>query len=525
MTKRSGLKCVLLAVVLFLTSCTALNGTATGGEQGGGGDGQGDSGNSGESGIPSELISETDSSVTVAAVASGLDPERTLISTQFDCFLYSQLDIREPAYTLQVDGSTFSIQQFEGTDVQSGSISQLETRKFYDDEVAFSGGPFDQAEAKVRFDSYGQEFSADITNSQGRLEPLSCYQSGAKSERERAAILANVPEPGTFICVSPEDNTSHELTIASDLTYTTPAGGGTFIFSELLEKSSKLGFAGGPLDGERTSYSEDPDTGVQSFSLTTSTGFLTTVASELRFVCSKTREPRPFKVYGSAAAPTPPTPSQKLTGLYYVADILVSPNESGANASYYSFSENGYIYRGTPTATSGDCSRTAPNGLPYCRSYTIEGGEIVLGPEPFEPAEEPARLPIEVNGDAPIRIDGKEMQPVTAVDPAGVVGIWENNSFSSSGFGTATSSKRQYAFDSSGIFAVDVTSLSTSDLDTGLGRSLGSINTGSNQRGTYQVDGNRLILTFESGTVETRFLFLSNTGGLAIEGILFLKVG
>ena len=464
--------------------------------------------------VPEAYISYQDGSATVAAVRSGVDVDTHLIDTTFSCYDEDATDIATPYLSFTVTGSTFV------STLGNGTINYEPERG----DFILSGGGFDNEDnVYLRFDSYGQSFTADAEDAD-----VVCFQAGASQERAVHQFLLNTPELGDYTCTEVETNEQHTLRFSEGGQYQTSAGAGLYDLSELVDSSSsQIDFRQGPLDGEDVSYREDPDTGRQEFrfSNTEVFGLAAGSSSSLTFVCARVREPRPYTQYGFAAATAVSTPNTTLNGPYFYNDIVTSTNHSYLYAGYYNFRSDGFLRREYPGAIPDDCNRTAPNGLNYCDSYLVDGGELYV----YEPNGRQIDVDsIQVDGSGTVTsISGDATEPVTASDASYIEGTFYNNEFRQSGctgvgFCSSSYNERTYIFALDGRFVYFTSGQNISSAEFTDVSSFVLGNSSNDSTGFYEIRGNRLLLQFLDGTLENRFIYRISDGDLAVDGLLFL---
>jgi len=506
---------VRLGYLCLFSALFVLAGCSGGGSSGGEAMGDGPAGDDpvasalGPIEVPEALISTTDSSATVAGVSSGINPDDRLFTDTFICFDESATTTIAPDLIMNVSGTSYVT--VEG----SGTIT------FNDDrDIQFVGGPLDDEAAYVNFDEYGQKFQVDY----GRLE-LECFQKGSSVERATHQFKLNTPELTSFDCRDVQSSDSETLSFSFGGGYSTSAGSGTYTIGDRIDRrSSRLEFIDGPLDSQGAWYSEDPDTGRQSFRLSEVRGIGIAVgaSSTLTYVCGRNRAPRPFKQYGSAPAIPVATPSVGLSGFYYAADI----STSYLRADFYHFGPDGFVKRDAPGVVGDDCTRTAPNGLNYCESYQVAGDQLIIRDSTgLAERERTMSLVRSANGQI-TAIDGVGAEPVVAVSPLVLDDVWSNNSYSSSGcfgggFCSYSYTERVLRFSATGRFIKQNSGQSGSDLTTALG-STSAFSTSSNDvTGSYTIAGNRLTLNYDNGNAESQFIFKTSGGSLVIDNLLY----
>ena len=477
------------------------------------GDAGGASGLSGIN-VPTEYISNFDSSATVEAIRAGLSPGLQLIDTTFSCYNVDTVDYSQPYTTFTVSGTTY-------TSTQGNGLIDYDPR--YGD-FTLDGGAFDGEDfVYLSFDQWGQEFDIEVGNNE-----YTCFQHGSSLERGFHRFLLNTPELTEYTCRHVTSNDEQIVRFSAGGQYATARGTGRYVYRDIIDSSSsKIDFIGGPLDDETVTYREDPSTGRQEFRIseTQAFGIAVGASSTLTYVCGRLRTPRPYKQYGIAAATPVAAPSVPLSGLYYVQDILTSSTDSHLWADYYHFRSDGYVNRRTPSVIGDDCDRTRPNGLNYCMSYTVEGDRLKVTSHRGGTFESP-KINLGPNNSI-VTINSAYTEAITPSPSTHINGIWLNNRYTSNGCivldnCTYSYSETVYRMNTDGQFLRVRSGYGGSTVSLGLGSTSAFSNSSNDSQGYYEIQGNRLLLSFANGDVENLFIYQLSNGDLAIGGSLFI---
>jgi len=410
---------------------------------------------------------------------------------------------------MRVDGNRYS------SSSGNGRITYFDDAR----DVQFSGGPLDGQNAWIYFDEFGQTFE---------LRSRLCFQHGSSLERGFNRFLLNTPELTDYFCRHVASNDEQVLTFLPNGRYRTSTGSGRFSYSEIIaDQSSKIEFDGGPLNAQQASYTENPITGRQEFNLTATRTFGANVAASTSttYVCARNRTPRPYKQYGFAAASRPTPPAVLLSGSYYVADIKISASSTSLNADYYQFTTTGFVTRFVPHPNGHDCNRTAPNGLNYCESYMVQGGNVLItNPE----NNRTQTFSYTQDGRGTLTQIGGDTAEVLRSAPPTLNGAWSTARFSSSGgcIGSgcsAYSANGLYLFTSNNRFLSRNSSLSTSEISNALGTTSTTGGSSNENVGQYEIRGNRLLLSYDNGKFQNRFLHYTGDENLAIDNLLYTR--
>ena len=509
----SGTRARTLASAAALALGGGLLGTGCSGGGGGGGGGGGTGvALDGAAAVDPRYVSTIDSSATANAVAAGIDPRFEFLPATFDCHDEADADLSAPDLQVAFSG--------DGRYAAPGGEGRVTVA---DDEVEpdayrqFRGGPFDGERTYLGFDEFGQSFALDADGAEYR-----CYQEGASAARAQLLAYLATPRPGDYRCRTP-DGASATLVLGADATYAVDGEIGSWALEDVVgNDSGRVEFAGGPLDGERARYAEEPGDGYRGFDVTTSRSFgplgLAGGSSELSLTCESLGQPVVMPLYGPAPAPVlsvPPGSGTRPSGFWWYDDVLISVNDSHAEVRHLLLRTDGYAYAGTPTEAGVDCSRTSPNGLPFCDAYAIgDDGALRL----YRPYGEVDELAVTFAGGADggtlATIEDETARPVRAVDPARLVGEHENLDYFQSGctglgYCSHGLTTRDLGLADNGRFFFSRSSDGGSSFDGGAYGGPSTYAVGSSSAGnvgSWSVAGNVLTLAYDSGRTVRHFV-------------------
>ncbi len=461
-------------------------------------------------------VSSANPLVTIAAIETGLNPETTLIPTDFYCYFKEQQDLDKPAVTLRVKNRSLTILTAE----KKMSATFRPGRE--EGDILIKEGSGETHEGYLKFTSFGQELS---------FGEMVCYQRGASHESLQHRFLLNTPDTGTFNCntsVASAKNTSVELLPNKQYNVSGKTGSYEYTFAA-FDNSSAIGFVSGPLMGAQADYYEDPDSGTQALVFEESSrrqyfGAATSSRSTTAF-CTRQSEPRPYKLYGVDKAPQPIAPKQALQGLYLIDESELSGMSRSDAAQYIEFDSSGYLRIGMPIEGGTDCTLTQPSGMPLCSQYDFDGKTISL----TRPWGKVYSLPVSYARDDTLeRVGEFKVELAAPVDPADVIGTWDSQEVSSggiaycaAGFCSGSIQDRLFRFKKDGtyLFSSGGESYSSGNLD--------SVSTYANSSdsdqssGTYRVDGNRIELVDNGGRRTVLPIVLTKRGWLAVGEIQY----
>ncbi|MEE9322206.1 MAG: hypothetical protein V3U76_17340 [Granulosicoccus sp.] len=460
-------------------------------------------------------ISQQDTSATLNAVAAGINPKYDFIPDTFNCYDEEDNHYGSPDLVVQIAANnTYA------TNEGSGRFALKEGEQPPSNYYQFDGGPFGGDFFYLQFNNFGQAFNVDYGSSE-----LNCFQAGAREEQELTQFVLNTPVEGEYSCRDVATGNSIAFVLFANNQYQIGGQTGNLIVTSITSRSaSRFDFESGPLAGERAWYREEAESGYRSFSMSTTDhfGLGLNSTSQLSMICESFGTPVSFKEYGASPAPALPTPAHSLSGLYYQDNIVTTAQYSDFYSRFYFFEPGGYVHEGTPHTSGIDCSRTKPNGLPYCNAYNLQGNEIQI----YSTAGLIDTLPIETNGNSVASINSETTYPVQATPAGFIVGNWESLSFYQVGcLGASCSSsftEYDFTFSGDGRFVKNTKSESYNSLETAISTSTVSGFSDSSLVGQYSVTGNQLQLTYDNGRTTRHFVYLPREGFLAIDNLLYL---
>lgn len=441
---------------------------------------------------------------TVTFVASGRDPEKEPIPDEFHCYA-------------EVRGSDFSrspltLQILEGRQYRLGAGDQvLGTGRFTPvretlNKLRWDSGPLAGTDAAyLNFGDHGQSVSLQNVGPEDRETDFECYQRGPREAYTRLTFGLRTPKAGKYACVliNTEGKTGPPLEILPGNRYRVGGQEGQYrldILSDQNEDTGDLDFVSGP-------WAED-----SGFYREAGNGRRTLTVSR-RAECSVAAKPTPLPRYGKAKAPAPPAGSGGLTGAYASWTSDPFGHCGGLCWSFYVFFKNGYVYTDDPETglEDADCTRTHPNGLPVCQTYTLKNGQLNIG------TGEPEALRKKPDGD--YALGGTTLTAIRPVAGLKLSGEYRSFSASSSLSGmTSSFSEAFLRFTPDGRFSREASggfSATFTDTGTASGTTTGGVSGSSNRKnsGTYRFVGSSVEFRYGDGTVERYFAFLPDTQG------------
>ena len=440
-------------------------------------------------------------------VAAGVNPEETFVQDEFHCYNTNRTTYSQPSLVVQFPAPGQYLSSY------GGGTYTLSTDT-YSPEITWLSGPFKEADGSLSFGDVGQSFSLGSVMLGSASYSFGCYQQGSS---ERAALVMfrlKTPQPGTYTCRDAETGEAQALELLSGGQYSVGGTSGTYSVSGVMNDydSSQIDWLTGPFAAQSSTYVEEPDNGFRSFDLSLSSGkgypgFVYS-SSELSLSCESLGEPVSFETYGEGAAPPAPPTEKALDGLFYRYEFVSRGTFSASEPHFYRFFPNGYVFSGTPEGDPADidCTRTKPNGAPFCDTYAVSNGLIRIGdadPEPFS-----------LDGAVPV-ISGEALTPVAANTVTSLDGLFWANAGSSFGFcgpySTCSSSYSEwnYDFKPDNTFTYASSSQSLSSISSALGDTYASAYGGSDDAGTYTIQGNVIEFRFGNGKVERDFITVS----------------
>ena len=445
-------------------------------------------------------------------VAAGINPETQIIPTEFRCYDEALNDTRRPHLILQFPSAGQYLSSYGG-----GSYS-LEDRESYPD-IEWLSGPLAEARSSLSFDEYGQSFYLSGVELGDESYDYQCFQQGASEERAKIDFRLKTPQAGAYTCRVPQTGEIQRLELANG-SYTIGEQTGTYTVSEVVENggSSRIDWLTGPFAEERSFYSEEMDTGFRDFSLsiTESAAYVTGFAyssSELALICEGVGEPVSYPKYGDELAPQAPATAQAVNGFYYTYEGQYTGTTYGYQPEFYRFFPDGYVFVGIPEAgdpSQIDCTRTLPNGAPFCGTYNVQANTIYI-----TYGGEKAALSFMMNG-ASLVIDGVEFIPVTPNSLTSLNGLYWANYFNQVGFcgpySFCSSTYLEWTFDfkPNGTFLYYDESQNLASMDTAIGSTNTSGFGNTSNAGSYSLGPYSIDLRFQNGRTEKHFFFVED---------------
>ena len=479
---------------------------------------------------PGRTVSSVPSIDFPTARKKGLNPDDDLLPDSFDCYFvgeYSGRDVRAmsptPDARIQVSaGGTYAFN--DGAAKASGRWTV--TKEDGKTKSVGLDGPLVAKSIYVNGNDNGQEFSATHAATERGVR---CYQNGPSAELLRLELTKKRIGTESLTCQDARDGTPYKLTFGNGM-YSTPKGSGhvRLGFSGTSSGWQGLaGFTGGPFDLSTGSMDED-DAGNRTLTIseknTERRGYwYTSTTTTPIALCRAKVTPKPTPLYGRNAAPK--------TGMKGGPDgLFVSlqnhPYTSGTlflqsyGLELGVFRPDGYTLDDIDPSDLGglpDCTRTRPNGDPFCDRYELKGGKLRTqdsdgdwsDPEAYKATSEGFKL-----GDT-------SYSRVLPLKPADLAGVFSTEDFSGSGpiggalgggAGVYNSLSSGYQFTPNGQFQWKYSSSSSTlispSLITGGGVTGGggSTRTDSGQ-GTYSLKDNWLTLKFADGRTQRLYVY------------------
>jgi hypothetical protein len=424
--------------------------------------------------------------------AQGIDPEQTLIPDVFHCYQERQSDdYSKYDFALTIlPGNRYSTPYGQGEfSVEADSIV----------EVAWLSGPFalENAYAFAGYNDYGQDMSLTLDD----LD-FNCYQQGPREEQAKLEWAFKDPQPGSYACINTDDSSAGPtLELLENRRYRVDGQEGEYqvdIMNDPDDSLYSVDYLSGPWAEAYGNAFGNEETGERTVSANTEYG---------DFDCSRVSEPLQSIKYGTAAAPPPPAGAGGLKGLYAMWQPDTLGYCGGLCWSFLYFFPNGYVYTEEPDGPLEeiDCTRTRPNGSPFCDVYTLEGNTIY-----FRNGE---RKPFAQTSDG-LSIDGSDYNRILPADSVQLNGVFRAFSYTQAVGGQGgTAVEKTITFNPDGTFTREGfvgASFTTTDTGTSLGDPVAgvTVSSESSNSGTYQIQGNTITLNFVDGQVLKEFFFV-----------------
>ncbi len=438
-------------------------------------------------------------------VAAGLDPETQFIQDEFRCYDTSGVDYSRPQLVVQITAPGQYLSSYGG-----GTFTVEDAE--YTPDITWTSGPLKDAGGSLYFGDYGQSFSPYVTLGEERYT-FECFQQGARERQALAEFRLRDPQPGTYQCQDVETGQTEALELLPGLNYTLGGQRGTYSVTDVLDDSgsSQISWLSGPLAESDASYLEEEGTGYREVSMRRSEHYSWFgSSSSLSVVCSAVGEPVVFARYGDGVAPPVQGNEQALSGFFYRYEYVASGMTGGMQPAFYLFFPSGYVHTGDVEGDPADidCSRTKPNGAPYCETYRTSRNFLSIG------ESDPVTFGVE-NG-VPV-LDGEAMYPVVSGITSLDGDFWANY-FWSMGFCmgeysscSSTYLEWEYIFTPEGRFEYGSSNQSLMSSNFG---DMGGVNAGSSgsdyESGGYTIEGNTIELRFDNGKVEKKFIMITD---------------
>ncbi len=420
-----------------------------------------------------------------------------------------------------VSGNTYS------TGIGSGTIQVLSDDDDFD--IEFRSGPLDGQAVQVYFDTHGQYF-----NISPNARSASCYQNGASEARAQLSFERASLNAGDYTCRDIDTGKDVILAISMDGRYSLGNTQGTWHAIESIKDfETTVVFSDGALDGAEIAYYETDDSGISEF------GYVTTDADGLfdngssqgpsTLNCWRDDEPISDPVYGAQEAPLPTPPTVALSGRYVRSVYFYSVMDLYHRADHFWFDANGYAYRGETPYTGLDCSRTQPNGLPFCDTYQFDGNTLTF----FSPLGNEIESYSVVNENGQIvEIGGESARSARLALPDDLSGVWSNYTWWNYGcydvgYCNNGYEDRVYAFNDTSRFLYTIEGIHTLGVSTidGPGSAFSFGSTDLKRAGQASLSGTTMTLTFDTGVQTRYFVVVMSDGSLAIDGNVYTFEG
>lgn len=465
------------------------------------------------------LTSTADSSVIARALQTGNNPEVTPVSSRFECYDDVQTDLSAPAGSIDINDNTLTYSFLIGETVSTLAAVNIQP---VDNEGSWQlvGADGVVAGFYVDFNEYGQSlvFGGDVGST--------CFETGASLEAFLHQVELNQPDTGDFACYDAAGERTADLSLNSTGTYRVSTQSGGFIAdTSPADDFSTLFFTSGALQDAEADYYEAPDNGIQylDFYITEQfssvTGAFTSSRTE-SLSCVRQSTPKPFKRYGSAQAPTATLSQQIIEGVYFIDQSVLTATDKSNDGTYLEFQRQGYLFQGQPSPGGTDCSRTLPNGLPYCLQYDFNGSSFSITDRVGQTENGQGTFNAQTGA---LSIPELTTELVTPVSASDLLGTWYNEEVDAGdfslcliGFCSSSISNRTLVFSADGRISVQDESDSSTSGNTG------DVFTGSNATnsqelsGSYTLNGNHVMITDTStGEIISVFTHITRAGRLA----------
>ena len=471
----------------------------------------------------------------VAAMALGINPERYLIPDRFYCF---ETDEKQ---TIRLNPfGVLTIKPNGRYDFLAGgkSRSGRYTRILDDDgdpRYTFEGPLYSSSYGSFfRYDEFGQ--SVDPYTGDPRRE-LTCKQKGAASEAYTLEISREMLQPGTMNCIV-ADGRITPVTFGNG-SYSMGGRRGQFRTVGRLSGNGGTGieseFTSGPWKGLLGEYAEDKD-GNRTLKVyeekdTSSSMFVISSETTGKAYCTSRGPARSSALYGHRKIEDPDVAAAGIEGVFSAWRWgVVGWYDYGAlygmRTDTLTFYANGHYTDIEPQEYNEvpDCSRSKPNGKPLCEVYEIRNSKIRFRDEEGD-WDDWMEFKLTPKG---FEVDEKEQyNPIATMDGMKIGGVYTTSDiYSGPGFsaigpsaGTISYSDTGYVFLENGLFQwrserSSDTYINSDPMGIVGGGVMGVASNSSSDGGfgTYEVEGNWLILTFTDGRVMRKHIHVKEKG-------------
>lgn len=469
-----------------------------------------------------------------AALKRGINPTLTLLPDTFECYQQGQDSVGGPRAMTPTPDLRVIISQNGKYTLTTGRDKSQGQWSVRGQDLSFSG-PLSLDKGYFRADDAGQVF--DVWYSKNKY---TCFQAGPAADAYRIQLLRGSLRNETFSC---RDANGQKFPLTfKDNTYSTPSGSGP-IQKAFRDTDGLVEFIGGPLGasvGTIGKVAEDQFGYRQlEISVTTTTKGAFSLSSQKAVLasCSAQSTPKPLPLYGQAKAPASAVkggPSGLFTvskgGMAYMGGAPGMEFQYQYQVVLAYFNAQGYYLEDVDLSDLGslpDCTRTKPNGLPFCDRYDLKGKQIRF---PNSDQSWDSFSPFQVTKEG---FEAGDSAYVGLTPLNGQLnGLYSESSTTSfggasTGVGTYLNRYSGYSFAPGGAFewmssSASTTLMSATPTTSGVvgGASSGQQNSG---KGTYSLKDNWLTLKFSDGRVKRLFVFAIGDDYLNIDGDVLPK--
>jgi hypothetical protein len=436
----------------------------------------------------------------------GINPETMLIPDDFYCYLSEFGDgYSEYSVLMILPNQRYS---FDGSE---GDYEIVDTGSLI--EVAWRSGPFasEDSYAFASYGDYGQSISVHEIPYGEETYDLDCYQRGPANDQLQLELAFRDVQQGSYACINTDTGgLGPTLEILGDRIYRVDGIDGDYqidLMSDPEDDIVNIDYLSGAWAGGYGSATANEETGMREVDV---------ITEAEDYTCSLLGVGMQGIQYGAGTAPPPPGGAGGLEGFYANWEPDVSGMglcSGGICWDYLYFLPNGYVYKEKPEGLLEDidCTRTQPNGAPFCDTYILQGTTISFGDGQAKSFAQTS---------AGLELDGRSYSRIQGYDGLVFNGRYEASSFSSTGQG-GVAIQKTITFYPDGTFmwegfaggsAPNVTATSESS-----------------SQGTYQVQGNSITFNFADGQVSKELFFVipgedpNNPGALRIGSWDYLK--